>query len=521
MTMTKAHTRSPEVDPTQGNKKRYKSDLHSLVFLSFLDIIQRLIHLHTANTPQNKEIIMTAADSTTATASTTAADTSATTTEAVAQRFETLALHAGQVVDATGARAVPIYATTSYVFKDDQDAADLFALKKFGNIYSRIMNPTTDVFEKRIAALEGGVAAVAVSSGQSAEFLTIATIAQAGDNIVSTSYLYGGTHNLFKVQLPRLGIKVKFADGDDAKSIAALIDHSTKAVYLETIGNPEFNIPDFEAIAQVAHDAGIPLIVDNTFGAGGFLAQPIKHGADIVVASATKWIGGHGTTIGGVIVDAGTFDWGNGKFPTFTEPSPGYHGLIFNDVFGKGGPFGNIAFAIRLRVELLRDIGAAINPFASFLLLQGVETLPLRVERTCQNALKLAQWLDSHPDVVAWTKYPGLPSSPHHASAQKYLRKDHYGGVLSFGVKGGYAAAKAFINSVQLASHLANVGDAKTLVIHPASTTHAQLTADEQERAGVNTDLVRVSVGIEHIDDIIADFEQALAKAVAATSSSA
>ncbi|ORZ36396.1 Cys/Met metabolism PLP-dependent enzyme-domain-containing protein [Catenaria anguillulae PL171] len=430
-------------------------------------------------------------------------------TDSIEYKFETLALHAGQEVGETGARAVPIYATSSYVFKDDQDAADLFALKKFGNIYTRIMNPTTDVFEKRIAALEGGVAAVAVASGQAAEFLAVAAVAQAGDNIVSASAIYGGTYNLFKVQLPRLGIKVKFANADDPSSIAALIDHSTKAVYVETIANPEFSIPDFEAIAKIAHDAGIPLIVDNTFGAGGYVSQPIKHGADIVVSSATKWIGGHGTTIGGVIVDAGTFDWGNGKFPTFTEPSPGYHGLVFNDVFGKGGPFGNIAFAIRVRVELLRDIGASQSPFGSFLLLQGIETLPLRMDRTCENALALAQYLESHPE-VAWVKYPGLKSSPYHANAVKYLRKNHFGGVLSFGVKGGIEAAKAVINNVKVASHLANVGDAKTLIINPASTTHQQLTEEEQISAGVSPDLIRVSVGIEHIDDIIGDFDRAL-----------
>ncbi|KAI9187838.1 Homocysteine/cysteine synthase [Blastocladiella emersonii ATCC 22665] len=477
-----------------------------------------------ATTKIDKELALTArdlslTDPTLLNESTSDTTTTATMSDDLNYKFETLALHAGHDLDETGARAVPIYATTSFVFKDDKEAADRFALRKFGQIYSRITNPTNEVFEKRVAALEGGVAAVAVSSGQAAEFLTIATIAQAGDNIVSTSYLYGGTHNLFKVQLPRLGIKVKFADGDSPAAIGALIDNNTKAVYLETIGNPEFNIPDFEAIAKLAHDHGIPLIVDNTFGAGGYLARPITHGADIVIASSTKWLGGAGNTIGGVVVDAGTFDWGSGKFPTFTEPSPGYHGLIFNDVFGKGSPFGNIAFAIRLRVELLRDIGASQNPFGSFLLLQGIETLPLRLDRICENALKVARWLDANKDYVAWTKYPGLESSPHHESAKKYLRKGHFGGVLTFGVKGGFEAAKAFINNVRLASHLANVGDAKTLVIHPASTTHAQLTADEQVSAGVTEDLVRVSVGIEHIDDILADFEHALkaaAKAIAA-----
>ncbi len=423
-------------------------------------------------------------------------------------RYETLQLHAGQDPDpATNSRAVPIYQTSSYVFDDADHAASLFGLQEFGNIYTRIMNPTTDVFEKRIAALEGGVAAVATSSGQSAQLLTITTLAQAGDNIVSTSYLYGGTYNQFKVAFPRLGIDVKFVEGDDPQAIAEAIDDDTKAVYLESIGNPQYNIPDFEAIAAVAHERGIPLIVDNTFGAAGYLIRPIEHGADIIVASATKWIGGHGTSIGGVIVDSGNFDWRSEKFPLFTDPAPGYHGLKFAEVFGPEGPFGNIAFAIRARVEGLRDFGAAPSPFNSFLFLQGLETLSLRVQRHVDNALELATWLDQHPQ-VAWVNYPGLLSHPSHELAKKYL-SNGFGAVLSFGVKGGYDAARGFIDSVQLASHLANVGDAKTLVIHPASTTHQQLSEQEQASAGVKRDLVRVSVGIEHIEDIKADFAQA------------
>ncbi|KAK9768064.1 Homocysteine/cysteine synthase [Basidiobolus ranarum] len=425
-------------------------------------------------------------------------------------RFETLQLHAGQQPDsATKARAVPIYATSSYVFDDAAHGARLFALEEFGNIYSRIMNPTNDVFEKRLAALEGGAMAVAVSSGQAAQFIAIATLAQAGDNIVSTSFLYGGTYNQLKVLFPRFGIQVKFADGDDAESIGALIDENTKAVYIESIGNPKYNIPDFQAIAKVAHDAGVPLIVDNTFGAGGYLINPIEYGADIVTHSATKWIGGHGSTIGGVIIDAGTFPWNNGRFPLFTEPSEGYHGMKFWDVFGPEGPFKtNIAFAIRARVEILRDLGACQNPFGSFLLLQGIETLSLRVQRHVDNALELARWLQDRSE-VEWVSYPGLESHPYHENAKKYL-KNGFGGVLSFGVKGGKDAGVKFINSVQLASHLANVGDAKTLVIHPSSTTHQQLNEAEQEASGVTKDLIRVSVGIEHIEDIKEDFAHAL-----------
>jgi len=426
--------------------------------------------------------------------------------------YETLQLHAGQEIDATTkSRAVPIYQTTSYVFDDADHAARLFGLQEFGNIYTRIMNPTTDVFEKRIAALEGGVAAVGTASGQAAQLIALTTLAQAGDEIVSTSYLYGGTYNQFKVTLPRLGIDVKIVDGDDPDDLAAAITDRTKALYVESIGNPQYNVPDLGRLAEVAHAAGIPLVVDNTFGAAGYLVRPIDHGADIVVASATKWIGGHGTSIGGVIVDAGTFDWRSPKFPLFTEPAPGYHGLNFAEVFGPDGPFGNIAFAIRARVEGLRDLGAAQAPFNSFLFLQGIETLSLRVQRHVDNALELAQWLDAN-DQVSWVTYPGLPSHPSHEAAKQYLRNG-YGAVLSFGVAGGYEAARRFIDSLELASHLANVGDAKTLVIHPASTTHQQLDEDEQRSAGVDPDLVRVAVGIEHIDDIKADFQQALDRA--------
>ena len=425
-------------------------------------------------------------------------------------KFETLQLHAGQVIDpTTKSRAVPIYQTSSYGFDDAADAADLFGLRKFGNIYTRIMNPTTDVFEKRVAALEGGVAALATGSGQAAQFLALNNILQAGDNFVSTSFLYGGTYNQFKVAFKRLGIEARFADGDNVESFRTLIDDNTKAIYVETIGNPRLNIPDFEAIAGMAKEFDLPLIVDNTFGAGGFLFRPLEHGANIVVESATKWIGGHGTSIGGVIVDGGNYNWGNGKFPQFTEPSDGYHGLKFWDIFGEGNPLGlpNIAFIIRARVEGLRDFGAAISPFNSFLLIQGLETLSLRVERHVQNTLALAQWLEAHPSVeFVW--YPGLESSPYHTLAKKYLRNG-YGGVLQFGIKGGKDKASAFINALKLASHLANVGDAKTLVIHPASTTHEQLSETEQLAAGVLPNQIRVSVGIEHIDDIRADFEQA------------
>lgn len=427
-------------------------------------------------------------------------------------KFETLQLHAGQEPDpTTGSRAVPIYQTTSYQFDDSEHAASLFALKEFGNIYTRIMNPTNDVFEKRIAALEGGAAAVATASGQAAQFLAVTNLAQAGDNIVSTQNLYGGTYNQFKVTLPRLGINVKFAENDDPESFDALIDEDTKAIYVESIGNPRGNVPDFDGISSVAKKHDIALIVDNTFGAAGAIARPIDHGANVVVQSATKWIGGHGTSIGGVIVDAGNFNWGNGKYPLFSEPSPSYHGLNFWEVFGEDGPFGNIAFAIRARVDGLRDVGPALSPFNSFLLLQGLETLSLRAERHAENTLALAKWLQES-EHVSWVNYTGLPDHPHHENGKKYLREGRFGAVLTFGVKGGFDAAQTFIENVELASHLANVGDAKTLVIHPASTTHQQLNEQEQAASGVKEDLVRVSVGIEHIDDIIADFQQAFEK---------
>jgi O-acetylhomoserine (thiol)-lyase len=425
--------------------------------------------------------------------------------------FETLQVHAGQEPDAvTLSRAVPIYQTTSYVFKNSEHAANLFGLKEFGNIYTRLMNPTTDVLEKRIAALEGGVAALATSSGQSAQFIALTNILEAGDNFVSTPFLYGGTYNQFKVQFKRLGITVKFTDGDEPEQFEKLIDSKTKALYLETIGNPRFNIPDFEAIAKIAQKHQIPLIVDNTFGAGGYLFRPLEHGANIVVESATKWIGGHGTSIGGIIVDGGNFNWGNGKFPMFTEPSDGYHGLKFWDVFGSPGPFGNIAFIIRARVEGLRDYGNALSPFNAFLLLQGVETLSLRLERITDNALKIAQWLEKHPR-VEYVNYPGLASSPFHALAKKYL-KNGFGGVLTFKLKAGKEAADQLVNEVKLVSHLANVGDAKTLIIHPASTTHEQLSAEEQKASGVEPGLLRLSVGIEHLEDIKNDLQQAFDK---------
>jgi len=424
-------------------------------------------------------------------------------------RFETLQLHAGQEPDpVTGSRAVPIHQTTSYVFKNADHAANLFGLREFGNIYTRLMNPTTDVFEKRIAALEGGVAALATSSGQAAQFLALNNILQAGDNFISSSYVYGGTYNQFKVAFKRLGIEARFAEGDDPLNFEKLIDEKTKAIYIETIGNPRLNIPDFKQFAALAQKHDLPLIVDNTFGAGGYLAQPIKHGANIVVESATKWIGGHGTSIGGVIVDGGNYNWGNGKFPQFTEPSEGYHGLKFWDVFGEGNPLGmpNIAFIIRARVEGLRDFGPSQSPFNSFLLLQGLETLSLRVQRHTENALALAQWLESQPSVeFVW--YPGLSNNPYHALAKTYLQNG-FGGVLQFGIKGGAANGKKFINGLKLVSHLANVGDAKTLAIHPASTTHEQLSEAEQEKSGVLSNMVRISVGIEHIEDIKADFEQ-------------
>ncbi|PWN28017.1 putative O-acetylhomoserine-lyase [Jaminaea rosea] len=421
----------------------------------------------------------------------------------MASNFDTLQLHAGQEVDpASKARAVPIYASTSFVFDNSAHGADLFGLRKFGNIYSRLMNPTNDVFEKRVAALEGGVAALAASSGQSAQAMAIMGVAAAGDNVISSSNLYGGTYNQFKVFFPRLGIQTKFVTTGKAEDFAKAVDAKTKAIYIESISNPKYEVLDMAAIAKVAHDNKIPLIVDNTFGAGGYFIRPIDHGADIVVHSATKWIGGHGTTIAGVIVDSGKFDWAaSGKFPQFTEPSEGYHGLKFWDTFGP------ITFAIYLRVVILRDLGPALNPFGSFLLLQGLETLSLRAQRHADNALALAQYLEKHPR-VAWVSYPGLASHASHQVAKKLMPRGS-GGVLSFGIKGEAAAGAQFVDQLKLASNLANVGDAKTLVISPTATTHQQLTAQEQLDSGVTPDLIRVSVGIEYIDDIVADFEQA------------
>lgn len=430
----------------------------------------------------------------------------------LSKHFETLQLHAGAEPDpTTKSRAVPIYATTSFTFDNSAHGARLFALKEFGNIYSRLMNPTVDVFEKRIAALEGGVGALATSSGQGAQFIAITALAHAGDNIISTSNLYGGTYNQFKVFFPRLGINTKFVDVDKPDEIAAAIDDKTKAVYVESIGNPKYNVPDLEAIVKVAHEHGVPVVVDNTFGAGGYFIRPIDHGADIVVHSATKWIGGHGTTIGGVVVDSGKFDWGkNGaRFPQFVEPSEGYHGLKFWDTFGA------ISFIIRARVEIQRDLGATLNPFAAQQLLLGLETLSLRAERHGQNALALAKWLEKN-EHVSWVSYPGLESHPYHAAAKKYLRNG-FGGVLSFGVKGGEAAGEQVVDGFKLISNLANVGDAKTLAIHPWTTTHQQLTEKERLASGVSADLIRISVGIEHLDDIIADFEQSFKASTAQT----
>lgn len=426
--------------------------------------------------------------------------------------FETLQLHAGQeeVEGTTRARAVPIYQTTSYTFRDSEHGANLFALKEFGNIYTRIMNPTADVFEKRVAALEGGVAALAVASGQAAQFLALHNILEAGDNFVSSPNLYGGTYNQFKVAFKRLGIEARFAADEQPANYESLIDANTKAIYCESISNPGFLIPDFEGLAGLARKYDIPLIVDNTFGAAGYLFRPLEHGANVVVESATKWIGGHGTSIGGVIVDGGNFNWGNGKFRQFSEPSEGYHGLVFWDVFGSNGPFGNIAYIIRARVEGLRDMGPALSPFNAFLLLQGLETLSLRVQRTVDNTLALAKWLESNP-AVDQVIYPGLPGHPAHDHAKKYLRNG-FGGVLSFTLKGGKENATRLVENLKLVSHLANVGDSKTLIIQPSATTHQQLSESEQRAAGVLPNMLRVSVGIEHIDDIKADFEQAIAR---------
>jgi O-acetylhomoserine (thiol)-lyase len=420
---------------------------------------------------------------------------------------DTLALHAGQAPDpTTNARAVPIYATTSYVFNDTQHAADLFGLRVFGNIYTRIMNPTSDVFEKRVAELEGGVAALAVASGQAATTLTILNLARAGDNLVSSQTLYGGTYNLFEYTLPKWGIKTKFVDIHNLDQVRAAVDAGTRLLFVETIGNPRLDVPNFEALADIAHSAGIPLVVDNTFGAAGTLSRPIDYGADILVHSATKWIGGHGTAIGGVVVDAGKFDWASpssrARFPEFTAPDPSYHGLVYAEAFGPA------AFIIKLRVQLLRDLGPALSPFNSFLFLQGLETLPLRIQRHSDNALAVARWL-AQDSRVEWVSYPGLDTHPEHRNATKYL-KGGFGGVLTFGVKGGNAVARALIDRVKLFSLLANVGDAKSLIIHPASTTHEQLSPEQQRTTGVTPELVRLSVGLEDVRDLIADLDQAL-----------
>jgi O-acetylhomoserine (thiol)-lyase len=422
--------------------------------------------------------------------------------------FETLQVHAGHTPDSdTLSRAVPLYQTTSYVFKNSEHGARLFNLEEFGNIYTRIMNPTTDVFEKRIAALEGGVAALAVSSGHAAQFIALNNILRQGENFVTSPYLYGGSYNQFKVSFKNLGVEARFAKSLDPADFEALIDENTKAIYLETIGNPGFVVPDFEAFSKLSKAYDLPIIVDNTFAGGGYLCRPLEHGAHIVVESATKWIGGHGSSIGGVIVDGGNYNWGNGKYPQFTEPSEGYHGLKFWETFGADSPFGNIAFIIRARVEGLRDFGPSISPFNSFQLIQGLETLSLRMERHCENTLALAEWLNAHPEVES-VNYPGLKDSPNHETASKYLKKG-YGGVLSFVIKGGKEKTAKFVESLKIVSHLANVGDVRTLIIQPSATTHQQLSAEDQIAAGVLPSLLRVSVGIEHIDDIIEDFRQA------------
>jgi O-acetylhomoserine (thiol)-lyase len=426
--------------------------------------------------------------------------------------LDTLAIHAGQEErdSATGARAVPIYQTTSYVFDDTDHAADLFALRVFGNIYTRIMNPTTDVFERRIAALEGGTGALAVASGQAAETLALLAITRVGDEIVSADNLYGGTYQLFHYTFPKLGRTVKFVNSFNPLEFERAITDRTRAIYAENIGNPKFDVPDFEKLARIAHNAGIPLVVDNTVGIG--LVRPIDYGVDIVVDSATKYIGGHGTSIGGVIVDSGNFDWSNGKFPEFTEPDPSYHGLVIWDALGNHPELGNVAFILKVRVQLLRDIGAALSPFNSWLFLQGLETLPLRQKKHSDNALEIARWLETHK-LVEWVSYPGLPSHPTYEVNKKYLGV-HFGGLIGFGIRGGLEAGRNFINSVELLSHLANIGDAKSLVIHPASTTHQQLTREEQEATGVTEDFIRLSIGLEDPEDIKADIDRALNKAV-------
>jgi len=430
------------------------------------------------------------------------------------RRLDTLALHAGQEIPdpATGARAVPIYQTSSYVFRDTDHAANLFALKEPGNIYTRIMNPTTDVFEKRVAAIEGGTGALAVSSGQAAATYALLTLTCLGDEIVAANNLYGGTYQLLHYTFPKLGRTVKFVDSSKPADFGRAISSRTRAIYAETIGNPKLDIPDFEVISKLAHDAGLPFIVDNTVGVG--LARPIDHGADITVLSATKYIGGHGTSIGGVIVDSGKFDWSNGKFPEFTEPDPSYHGLQFWNAFRDVPGAGNLAFIVKVRLQLLRDLGACLSPFNAFLFLQGLETLPLRMKKHSENALEVARFLKGHA-LVKWVNYPGLPEHPSHAVAARYLR-GRFGGLVGFGIQGGLEAGKKFINSVKLLSHLANIGDAKSLVIHPASTTHQQLSRVEQEETGVSEDYIRLSVGLEDIEDIKEDLDQALQKAAGA-----
>ncbi|MGM0368440.1 MAG: O-acetylhomoserine aminocarboxypropyltransferase/cysteine synthase family protein [Actinomycetota bacterium] len=428
------------------------------------------------------------------------------------RRIDTIALHAGQQTPdpATGARAVPIYQTTSFVFKDTQHAADLFALKKFGNIYTRIMNPTNDVFEQRMAAIEGGTGALGVASGQAAETIALLTITEPGEEIVAANNLYGGTYQLFHYTFPRLGRKVKFVDSQKPEEFRKAINPRTRAVYAETIGNPKLDIPDFEKLASIAHEAGIPLVIDNTVGVG--LVAPADYGADIIVISATKFVGGHGTSIGGVIVDSGNFNWGNGKFPQFTEPDPSYHGIKYWEAFGNFPDMGNIAFIIKARVQLQRDLGTALSPFNAFLFLQGLETLPLRVKKHSRNALGVARFLNDH-SLVNWVNYPGLENHSSHHLAKKYLQ-GKFGALIGFGIKGGLEAGKKFINSVNLLSHLANIGDAKSLVIHPASTTHQQLTAEEQAQTGVTEDYIRLSIGLEDLEDLKEDIGQALSKAV-------
>ena len=428
-------------------------------------------------------------------------------------KIETIALHAGQETPdpATGARAVPIYQTTSYVFHSSDHAANLFALKELGNIYTRLMNPTTDVFERRVAAIEGGSGALAVASGQAAITFSFLNITRVGDNIVSANNLYGGTYELFHYTFPKLGRTAKFVDSQNLDAFKKAIDTHTRAIYAETVGNPKLDVPDFEALAKIAHDAGIPLVVDNTVGVG--IVRPLDYGADILATSATKYIGGHGTSIGGIIVDGGKFKWNNGKFPEFTEPDPSYHGLVYWDTFKDFAGMGNVAFIFKARVQWLRDVGASLSPFNAFLFLQGLETLPLRQQKHSSNALEVARFLTKHPS-VSWVNYPGLENSPNHKIAEKYL-KGQYGGLIGFGIKGGLEPAKKFTQSVKLFSHLANIGDAKSLVIHPASTTHAQLTTEEQKETGVTPDYIRLSIGLENVEDIKQDIDQALKQAVA------